>query len=309
MGATRDKMTFVPLLLLPLLVSVLGEMRCYFTTDKEQFTKIPDVLTCLCREQVEEEMFSWSSIVEMVESHLLPSILQVVISNCSSLFINLTDSQSPLNLLPNLTVRTSDHVYLDMVNDVATLPHYIHLVNVTEVHATIPGESVATGEDFYFILSIILGGLLVIFLLSLPLICWCVRRKTSHDEFNKKVSRAESWRYESSIYINPAPAARHHQMNLLPPASMNNTNTPLLNKIVTKPPLPDAVLGGYKSQSSPTSRRGGGSPSPGYKFGERPAYKDTDRYYHDDSDNSNDDQHSESGNYVDNHSAATLPHR
>ena len=33
------------------------------------------------------------------------------------------------------------------------------------------------------------------------------------------------------------------------------------------------------------------------------------RYYHDDSDNSNDDQHSESGNYVDNHSAATLPHR
>ena len=53
---------------------------------------------------------------------------------------------SPLNLLPNLTVKTSDHVYLDMVNDVATLPHYIHLVNVTEVHATIPGESVATGE-------------------------------------------------------------------------------------------------------------------------------------------------------------------
>ena len=61
MGATRttrDNMTFFTLLLLPLLVPVLGEMRCYFTTDKEQFTKIPDVLTCLCREQEEEEMFS-----------------------------------------------------------------------------------------------------------------------------------------------------------------------------------------------------------------------------------------------------------
>ena len=32
-------MTFVTLLLLPLLVPVLGEMRCYFTTDKEQYNK------------------------------------------------------------------------------------------------------------------------------------------------------------------------------------------------------------------------------------------------------------------------------
>jgi len=272
----------------------------------------------------------------MVESHLIPSILHVVISNCSSLYINLTDSQRPLSLLPNLTVQTSDHVYLDLANDLANLPHHIHLVNVTQVHATIPREGDKTREDLYLLLCAVLGGLLAILLLSLPLMCWCVRRKTSRDEYNKKVSRAESWRYESSMYINPAPGARHHQMNLLPLAAVNNSNSPLLTNIgpslVTKPPLPDAVLGGsYHPQrvdivrppqsrtSTPSSRHCGPDtpssrhcgpdpphpPQPRY----RPPFTETDRYYNDTTDNSSDDLHSESSTFVDSHLTATLPHR
>merc|ERR1719369_2632292 len=97
------------MLFLMMVWQVCGAMHCYFSSDTVRFTSMPDSLTCHC--EGDSEIFSWSSMVEMVEKDLLASIVDVTIFNCSTLFINLTTTQSHLFLLPNLTVSTADHVF------------------------------------------------------------------------------------------------------------------------------------------------------------------------------------------------------
>lgn len=307
-------------------------MDCYFSTDTPQFTRVPHLLTCQCRG--DSETFSWS-VVEMVEDDLIPSILNVVIANCSTLFINLTHTQRDLSMVPNLTISKADEVFVELSSELS--PQFIKFLNVTQVHTTLVEVEQVSLENFYLLLCAILGGVLFVVLLSLPLLCWCVRRKTSQDELNKKVSRAESWRYESSMYVNPTNPGRP-QLSLLPHTQMRvNSTSPLLSSVrhnSSISPLPDAVIGigqnridiirptaGIKrtSVSSPQSRHrmapvGTPPPLPGLimpaKFRGRAPVAETDRFY-DDTDNSSDDQanHSESGNYGDNHQASTLPHR
>ena len=53
-----------------------------------------------------------------------------------------------------------------------------------------------------------------------------VTRMNSKDNGdNKKVSRAQSWRYEASLYVNPPPQRQQQQPVLVPP-----------------PPFPDFIL-------------------------------------------------------------------
>jgi len=55
----------------------------------------------------------------------------------------------------------------------------------------------------YFYLTVVLGSVLVLFIIFLLFIALFVWRKYIRREDIKKVSRAESWRYEANIYINP----------------------------------------------------------------------------------------------------------
>ena len=66
-----------------------------------------------------------------------------------------------------------------------------------------------------------------------------VRLSSKDNGDAKKVSRAQSWRYEASLYVNP-PSQRNHQQNLyVNPPSQHQHQQPLL---VHPPPFPDFIL-------------------------------------------------------------------
>jgi len=58
-------------------------------------------------------------------------------------------------------------------------------------------------DQIYFYLTVILGSALAVFIILFTIVLFVVWRKFIRKEDMKKVSRAESWRYESSLYVNP----------------------------------------------------------------------------------------------------------
>jgi len=58
-------------------------------------------------------------------------------------------------------------------------------------------------QAIFFYLTVIFGSLLTVFVILFIIFLFLVWRKFIRKEDMKKVSRAESWRYESSLYVNP----------------------------------------------------------------------------------------------------------
>lgn len=84
-----------------------------------------------------------------------------------------------------------------------------------------------TTEELYFWIIIGLSALLTVTWICIPIVCYCVCKKgrgcCCGPRRNKRVSRADSWRYESNIYVNPNSRQARQKINGNQPVKEYNT--------------------------------------------------------------------------------------
>lgn len=170
---------------------MVRSLRCFYRTNSSTFSSLPDSLCCSCDGRA--ETFQWAS-MKASELHLS----SILLTNCSSLVLDLQHLPSSPSSLPSLTVESTVKELNLLLSAHSTVPLTLSMEGVARVVLTVAGE-----HEEATIFPLVLGfGLVVLLLLGtvlLLLLClW--RAKRGEGEEHKKVSRAESWRYESSIY-------------------------------------------------------------------------------------------------------------
>merc|ERR1719357_1571247 len=102
----------------------------------------------------------------------------------------------------------------------------ITLANVTNV--VLLGQQDTQSNEIYFYLSIGLGTLCGVLLIIFIIASIITRSKLRNNPEHKKVSRAESWRYEPSLYINHPVAQKPVYVSppLPPPSSPSDSGPP-----------------------------------------------------------------------------------
>jgi len=149
---------------------------------------------------------------------------KIIFSKCSKLKLELYPTL--LSWQPQILVKDMNHLVISLSED---MPHLnISINNVLHIKYKPMGRKMVIQENSQSIvmyvaisLSVLLVLVLTIFLAAL-LWTW-MNSKDNGD--NKKVSRAQSWRYEASLYVNPPPQRQQQQPVLVPP-----------------PPFPDFIL-------------------------------------------------------------------
>ena len=128
----------------------------------------------------------------------------ILLSNCSSLVLDLQHLPSSPSSLPSLTVESTVEELHVLLSAYSTIPLSLSMEGVGRVVVTVAGEE---EEASMFPLVLGLGVVVLLLLATVLLLLLCLwRARRGEGEEHKKVSRAESWRYESSIYVQPPPA-------------------------------------------------------------------------------------------------------
>jgi len=223
-------------------------VECFYVTPSTTFSSLPDSISCSCSGAA--ATFKWSSL----EPEALLSLSSVLLTNCSILQLDLRPRPSILSSpMPSLNVEgTVGQVQL-LLTSLPLSAFSLNIDRVPRVEVTVAGNEEATKEDIDPLvlglgaLSIVLLGLVLLLLVCLH------RHRREGDGEHKKVSRAESWRYESSIYVQTPGGARPKPVYVAPPLPPPGLATP---------PTPHATwsrdTAPESGSSSPLLRGGGG---------------------------------------------------
>jgi len=203
-------------------------LSCFFTRTSTAPTASPDLVTCYCSNST-TGVFQWVLITSL-EYISLPHLSSISLTNCTSLVLDLVPPSNfpPVSPLPSLSILpTVGQVHLLLPSShTSPSPLSLKLQQVSSLKVTVEGA--ATGLTSYLQpLVLVLGSLLLLalFLLLLLLVYICRLRKDLGEEGEgKKVSRAESWRYESSIYVHP-PGAGAAKTVCVPPSRSDTQTT------------------------------------------------------------------------------------
>merc|ERR1711892_375041 len=193
MGGTLWRL--VTTCILATFVKMADSLDCHITTEQREL--VPHFITCFCDEI--EEVFEWPSL-ESIDQDLLPFFPTITFNNCTNLFLDLVPPHP--EPLPELVVNNMEEVVMSV--SMATMN--ITLSNVTSVLYL--GQQGPDPDQIYFYLSIGLATLCGVLVIVLIIAMAIVRLRHRRDPEHKKVSRAESWRYEPSMYVNHSPGPK-----------------------------------------------------------------------------------------------------
>jgi len=152
-----------------------------------------EIVGCYCRNRHSEQtMFRWSDIEDFPSTH------PIVLTGCAKLHLYLTPPH-PVPL-PDLVIKNMKEVVIILSKD---MPHpNLTITNIPTVKF-LPGGKEGDTQNMLTYLVITLGVVIIIILVVFTVAILKTRLyKPSCDM--KKVSRAQSWRYESSLYVNPS---------------------------------------------------------------------------------------------------------
>jgi len=194
-------------------------VECFYVAPSSTFASLPDSISCSCAGAA--STFKWSCLLP----EALTSLSSVLLTNCSTLQLDLRASPSTPSSLPSIKVQ-------DNVEEVHLL---LPSLPLSHLSLTIDGSprvevTVAKQEEINEDLKpLVLGlgalSLLLLALVLLLLLCLHKHRREVNGD-TKKVSRAESWRYESSIYVQAPGGARPKPVYVAPPLPPPGLATP-----------------------------------------------------------------------------------
>lgn len=181
-------------------------------------------VTCTCRSRRPTARFTWETVADL-------ALERVELAGCSQLEVELLTA--PPSAPPHLLITGVDRLLLRLP---ASAPHLnLTLADVTRAEfRPLPAEAAATGSPALWAVAGSCGAVALLLLAVLAVLLY-TRLGPRTGQESKKVSRAESWRYEPSHYIQPVLAR--------PPAP-------------APAPVPDCVPRPPSLQSTPQLQRG-----------------------------------------------------
>jgi len=228
-----------------LISAIIQAVNCFQCTYYNNAKPSLSAVNCTCDEDNSKQI--------KVDGPVARSLLHLEISQCKSLTIEFQNKKSLLMLdeqnEENFTLEINSKTSL-WVKNVENLQFLVpseglelenvSFINVTEVVSVFESDSKSTiielmgisYEKLYFYLVIALASILgICVLIVIPTIIGCQNHgnccATENDSKSKRVSRAESWRYESNIYVNPRNRARmttHQLPYQIVPQQENSNN-------------------------------------------------------------------------------------
>jgi len=195
-------------------------------------------VNCSCEDWYSSHEIFRISDLENITHHADSQVENISLKKCSKLKLELFPPYP--TLIRRILVRDMNHLVISLSKDMPHLNISIH--NVLHIQYIPMEEKIETQQNSQSIVTYVVIGLsglfVLVLIIFLSILLWTwLSSKDNGDA--KKVSRAQSWRYEASLYVNP-PSQRNHQQNLyVNPPSQHQHQQPLL---VHPPPFPDFIL-------------------------------------------------------------------
>jgi len=193
-------------------------------------------VNCSCDDWYSSHEIFKISDLENITQHVNSQIETLSLTKCSKLRLELFPPYPVL--IRKILVKDMNHVVISLSKDMPHLNISIH--NVLHIQYMPMEETIETQQNSQSVVTYVAISLSALLILVLSiflsiLLCTWLNSKDNGDA--KKVSRAQSWRYEASLYVNP-PSQRPHQQPVL----------------VHPPPFPDFILPSTSSRNeSPDS--------------------------------------------------------
>eukprot|EP00092_Neocalanus_flemingeri_P007441 GFUD01008037.1.p1 GENE.GFUD01008037.1~~GFUD01008037.1.p1 ORF type:complete len:316 (+),score=109.36 GFUD01008037.1:294-1241(+) len=213
-------MYLVMCLMMVVVETSLSSLDCVIQAERR--TIVRHDVECCCQDWYDDsQKFMWSDLDEIQQTDL--QFHSILLTKCSKLHIDLHPPHpSPL---PHLMMNNMEEVVIFIPKD---MPHInLTITNVASVQYRPMGEE-ENMQDMLLYAALAVGVVLVLVLTVFLIVVLWTRLSSKDNSDAKKVSRAESWRYEASLYVNPS---NRPQPVYVPP-----------------PPFPDCI------QSSTSSR-------------------------------------------------------
>jgi len=190
-------------------------------------------VNCSCENWYSSHEIFKISDLENITHHVDSQIENLSLTKCSKLRLELFPPYPAL--VRNILIKDMNHVVISLSKDMPHLNISIH--NVLHIQYMPMEEKIETQQSSQSVVTYVAISLSVLLILALSIflsiLLWTwLSSKDNGDA--KKVSRAQSWRYEASLYVNP-PSQLHHQQPVL----------------VQPPPFPDFILPSTSSRNEP----------------------------------------------------------
>jgi hypothetical protein len=218
-----------------------SSVECFLSANSTQITEIPRTLTCRCLQQ--DVAFSFvDDILARFAQQLVDNVRAVSFAECVNLRIRSGSGARPADRLPHFRDRLSVNVVgansVVLFDDGGEVIRSFFASNVTHVQVVParvksapersgtepPPDNASNGnEQLYFYIMIGLAGLLLTAVILLFSVACCNRKPTDRrssssctlssccakvDPRSKRVSRSDSWRFESNVYVKPTERQR-----------------------------------------------------------------------------------------------------
>merc|ERR1719234_704772 len=194
-------------------------VKCFYVAPSSTFASLPDSISCSCAGAA--STFKWSCLLP----EALVSLSSVLLTNCSALQLDLRASPSTPSSLPSIKVQANvEEVHLLLPS--LPLSHLSLTIDGSpRVEVTVAGQEELKEDLKPLVVGLGALSLLLLALVLLLLVCLHKHRREGNGD-TKKVSRAESWRYESSIYVQAPGGARPKPVYVAPPLPPPGLATP-----------------------------------------------------------------------------------
>jgi len=194
-------------------------VKCFYVAPSSTFASLPDSISCSCAGAA--STFKWSCLLP----EALTSLSSVLLTNCSTLQLDLRASPSTPSSLPSIKVQANvEEVHLLLPS--LPLSHLSLTIDGSpRVEVTVAKQEEINEDLKPLVLGLGALSLLLLALVLLLLLCLHKHRREVNGD-TKKVSRAESWRYESSIYVQAPGGARPKPVYVAPPLPPPGLATP-----------------------------------------------------------------------------------
>jgi len=187
---------------------------------------------CSCQDWYgDQEIFRWSDLENLTQT-LDVQVRNIILTKCSQLRLVLAPPH-PVPL-PHIMVKDMNKLVISLSMD---MPHLNMSINNVLHVQYMPIDIVIQKSPQNIVMYIALGlsaVLVVVLTIFLSILLW-TRICTKNISDSKKVSRAESWRYEASMYVNPP---SRHQPVFVPPPPFPDFTLPSTS---SRPEAPDSV--------------------------------------------------------------------
>eukprot|EP00090_Calanus_glacialis_P008927 TRINITY_DN17243_c0_g1_i1.p1 TRINITY_DN17243_c0_g1~~TRINITY_DN17243_c0_g1_i1.p1 ORF type:complete len:299 (-),score=87.12 TRINITY_DN17243_c0_g1_i1:114-1010(-) len=176
----------------------LSSLDCAILTDRRMLDTLD--VNCSCQDWYgDQEIFKWSDLDDVAQTKDV-QLKNIIFTKCSLLRLDLHPPH-PVPL-PHIMISDMNQVVISLSKDMLHPNMTINKVINVQYIPMDPMVKENTQNIVMYVALSVSVVLVLVLTVFLSVLLWS-RMSNKDNSESKKVSRAESWRYEASMYVNP----------------------------------------------------------------------------------------------------------